>query len=116
MAQVIRPEDFNSNTRDPNRGRWTWRQMDALVTALDGAKVVVELETQTGHAWEVTLERVSAGYHLGGSVLAFDGFNRTWQPLYKLGVVMDVRPGGSVKWDAVRLYREREQARKLARA
>jgi hypothetical protein len=116
MAQVIRPEDFNSNTRDPLRGRWSYDQMSALVEVLNGAKVVVELETYTGHAWEVSLERMSGGYHQGGSVLVFDGFNRTWHPLYKLGVIMDARPGGSVKWDAVRLYREREQARKLARA
>lgn len=111
MAQVIRPEDFNHNTADKLRHRWTYDQMAAVVEALDGAPVLIETERQTGHAWEYRLTRVSAGYHSGGSVLAVleDQDHGTWFPLYKIGVIMDARPFSRAKWDALDLYRKAQR-------
>lgn len=111
MAQVIRPEDFNKNTADPNRGRWTHAQMSAVVEALDGASVLIETDNGTGHAWEYRLTSMSY-YHTGGSVLAVNDVtpHGCWFPLYKVGVIMDPRPGGKAKWDAVDIWRKAQRA------
>ncbi|QPB09585.1 hypothetical protein CPT_Sycamore_045 [Streptomyces phage Sycamore] len=115
MAQVIQPEDFNKNTADPLRGRWTVDQMAAVCEALAGKFVFVETDNMTGHSWYIRLERVSY-YHQTGSVLGYtkESPQGCWYPLASVGVIMDPRPGARGKWDALDIHRKAQAAKREA--
>lgn len=49
-ACVILPTDFNKNTADPNRRRWTAGQLRHVVAALAGTPVAITIDNQTGSA------------------------------------------------------------------
>ena len=109
MAQVIRPEDFNKKTTDPNRHIWRWEDMEALVTALDGAEVIVETSRGLGSAWPLSMVHMSGrGVFCRGAGIPPQGLI---YPLDEIGVIVDPRPDAKAKWDAIELLRQRRMAK-----
>ncbi len=108
MAQIIRPEDFNKKTNDPNRHLWRHEDMAALVQALDGAEVIAETNRGLGHAWPVRLVRMTGN----GVLCQGEGMNRAGiiYPLRDMGVIVDTRPNAKAKWDALEIIRQRHMA------
>ncbi|KIQ62425.1 hypothetical protein TR51_25655 [Kitasatospora griseola] len=114
MASIIRPEDFNPNTADPLRWRWSRDQMSAVIRALAGQPVYIELDRGTGYTWQAEL--LDCGHDTVTVRLDETPNRRIAYHLFKVGVIMDARPQASFKWEALRIFREEEHERKIARA
>lgn len=108
MAQVIRPEDFNTNVNDPVRNRWTFETISNVVEALGGAEVLVETDNGTGHAWNFRLTQVNK-WHLGGAVLCIGRANPDglWYPIASLGIILDPDNYSNARDHALSIARER---------
>lgn len=111
---VILPTDFNRNTADPNRRRWTAGQLRHVVAALAGTPVAIVADGQTGFTLVgVTLLAVtynSPGHDLltestyvaeGGAVTT----QRTRHRIFQLGeTILPLSRGiDSIKSQAIRL-------------
>jgi hypothetical protein len=107
---VIKARDFNPSVSDPFRDDWTEESMSAVVEALKGAKVHVEVNKQYGTTHEGVLVRVTPA-HGGFPGVLFRGDHGpdTLFPLYKIGIILD--PSGDAKWHAMDIYRENKRAR-----
>jgi hypothetical protein len=115
MPSVITPAAFSSRVTDSWRDRWTGCTMAAVVEALAGTSVLVELDNQTGHAWQGELLKVVSGwggYNFPGvSFKAHEQERGTLYRLYNIGTVvaMGSVTGPSV-FDARRIYRQWEMS------
>ncbi|MEU0770667.1 hypothetical protein [Streptomyces albogriseolus] len=117
MTCVILARDFNSDTTDPHRDRWSGAAMSAVVRALNGKKVAITTKTDTGHTLTgVTLSHVS--YVRQPCVTVVDDANPAGiaYPLWQVGMVLPLEDGmHSTKWDAIELFRkEQSEAARVA--
>jgi hypothetical protein len=108
---VINARDFNNNTRDPLRDRWTVGTLHHVVKVLAGRPVAVTVDKSTGHTlFNVTLEvaydggngpRLRVTYDCGSRV------NVTDYSVDNVGVIMTMPTDGvdRVKWDALESHR-----------
>lgn len=102
FMSVIKARDFNRNTADRNRDNWTRESMRAVVHALHGARVHVEIDKDAGTTHEGRLIRMGADMVLLRTGAGPD----TWFPLFMIGVILDPTPLGRAKWEALDVLRE----------
>ncbi|OKI71392.1 hypothetical protein [Streptomyces sp. MJM1172] len=110
MASTIKARDFNPNTTDPNRDQWKRADMDAVIEALDGATVFLEIDKRIGTTHTGHLVRTS-NFHMAGSVLLVDEHTPqgTWFALFSVGMILDPRPIVGAKWRALEIRRQKER-------
>ncbi|AXQ65184.1 hypothetical protein SEA_SCHMIDT_64 [Gordonia phage Schmidt] len=108
---AIKATDFQRTKSDPLWGEWTGGAMRHLIAALDGAKVLLTTDKQTGHTELVSLVglRESTGGHwqVVTRMEFEDGQTRdTAHLLFKLGETIMVMPGEgrNAKWDALKSH------------
>lgn len=118
MASMIKVSDFYVTGATMNN-HWTPEKVQAIIDAANGQELLWETDSHTGHMVKARGERIYYDFSTG--VLLVDGELAATPgiayPLYKLGsvVVMDDFTG-KIKYEAIRLHRERYYAAKQAKA
>ncbi|WP_432041051.1 hypothetical protein [Streptomyces chartreusis] len=114
MACVITPEDFNPSTADPLRWRWSGAEVGAIVQALGEQPVAITVDRSTGFTLVgVNLIEVARWHGSPHVLIRGEGMPKAgvWHGLYQCGMILPLegesfaRPGGDVKWRALKIFR-----------
>jgi hypothetical protein len=108
MPSTIKASDFNKNTTDKLRGRWTGADMANVVKALAGETVLIETDNYTGHTIMGKLVRVQPGYHQSPRVVVVTEGGHPGgiaYPVWDCGNIVVLSESGA-KWRALDLQRE----------
>ncbi|MEU0770665.1 hypothetical protein [Streptomyces albogriseolus] len=110
MSTVIYPVNFSDDVTDLNRDRWTATALQAVSEALGGRKAALEVDTRTGCVhMGVTLDGMR-----GDSLLIMGAGSNplgTLFPTRSLGMVLPLgEEAPTVKWEALRIFREWKSA------
>lgn len=119
---TINPTDLTEAGPRPHND-WTAGDMRHLINALNGARVIVVADTQTGHTLanvQITELRTTPGYSTAQARITYPNGDRAWYSLAKMGAVTvmpdETDEAKRARWIAGDLKRkEREVALNMAR-
>lgn len=101
---IIKPTQFNGTTTSALYGIWEPASMEAVVEALGGTPVQVEVDRVTGCTHKLRLLRMWGPNHV---LTCNDRGKQTTFPIFKMGVIFhDEGVTGSVLNEAQRRYLE----------
>jgi hypothetical protein len=110
-TSAIRAQDFSKSTRDVNRDKWTNDKLYALIRGLDGRRVILIADRQTGFA-EFDVKILGYHQHAGWWMVECERSNGSrinyWAPTVGDTIVLMPAeygdPGHNAKWDALKIH------------
>lgn len=116
MPSMIKIKDFYITGAICNNV-WTPEKVQAIIDAADGKELLWEVDATTGYMVKACAERIwyssSIGVLLKGEGMPEKGIAYY---LFKLGSVVSLDNFDRIKWEAVRLHRERYYAKQRDKA
>ena len=110
ITGMIHPQDYTTWTGQKGpawRYSWTTGVLEYAIAALEGSRVLVEIDTKTGHAIEGVMKRIvsGGGGWLPGLVIESTDGRQTWRTRYlvqNIGTIVPLSslgdPGHNAKW------------------
>lgn len=119
MTSIIRPTDFNRNTTDPNRNRWTPGQLRHVIAAVNAAGATTMIETVEGLLQEYQVVDVVPGWNIGYDLIVRHFFTEngvethqdTRISTFNLGAIIVIESGfADTRHVAIRTYNDEASA------